>query len=130
MRGRINSQPTLFSTINIEEFVPQDHYLRKLDKVIDLNIIRKSTDKFYSNGHGRPAIPAEIFFRTQIIYYLYGIKSERQLCEQLQFNLAYRWFCRIPLEDEVPHHSSLSKIRSRFGEEVFKEINPCFEKFT
>jgi len=54
-----------------------------------------------------------------IIGYLYGIDSDRQLCEEIQYNLAYRWFCKLNLEDKIPDHSSLTRIRDRFGLEVF-----------
>lgn len=122
MQGHLDLQPTLFSEINLETFVPEGHLLRKIDKVLEIGFINEMTAKFYVEGKGRPSIAPELFFRMQIIYYLYGIKSERQLCEQVQLNLAFRWFCRLKLEDSVPDHSSLSKIRDRFGEDVFKEV--------
>ena len=62
----------------------------------------------------------------QIIGYLYGIKSDRKLCEEIHLNLAYRWFCRLNLEDQVPDHSSLTKIRQRLGEKTFQRV---FEHF-
>ena len=57
-----------------------------------------------------------------IIRYLYGIFSDRQLCKEVQFNIAYRWFCKLSITDKVPDHSSLTRIRDRLGVNVFKEI--------
>ena len=63
-----------------------------------------------------------MFFRMQLISYLYGIDSDRRLHEEIHLNLAYRWFCRLNLEDSVPEHSSLTRIRDRFGVETYKRI--------
>ncbi len=63
----------------------------------------------------------EVFFRMQLISYLYGIASDRQLCDEIQVNLAYRWFLKMSLEESVPDHSTLGKIRDRLGEGIFKE---------
>ena len=70
----------------------------------------------------------EVFFRMQIISYLYGVASDRQLCEEIQVNLAYRWFCRLSLEEEVPDHSSLTRIRDRLGEAFFKTTSSAVTK--
>src|SRR6185436_12854646 len=64
----------------------------------------------------------EVYFRMELVAYFYGISSERQLCEDIYYNFAYRWFCRLSLDDEVPDHSSLTKIRDRLGEEVFATV--------
>lgn len=122
MQGRTSEQPPLFTQINLETFVPESHVLRRLDRVLDLSFIEEATAGFYVDKKGRPSIPPELFFRMQIIYYLYGVKSERQLCEQIHLNLAFRWFCRLGLEDVVPDHSSMTRIRDRFGEALFKEV--------
>jgi IS5 family transposase len=63
-----------------------------------------------------------VYFRMELVAYLYGISSERQLCEDIYYNFAYRWFCRLSLDDEVPDHSSLTKIRDRLGEEIFESV--------
>ncbi len=75
---------------------------------------RSSTD--------RPSIDPELFFRIYLIIFLYGIESGIKVCDESQFNLAYRSFCKLALEDQVPDHSSLTKIRDRLGEETFKKI--------
>jgi transposase len=96
--------------------------LRKIDSHIDLNFVRELTEPFYCQNNGRPSIDPEIFFRTILIGYLYGIDSDRQLCDEIQYNLAYRWFCKLRLEDKVIDHSSLTRIRDRFGLDTFNRL--------
>ena len=122
MQGRQILEQPLFSTIDISEFVPKTHLLRKIDRVLDLSFLRKYTSQLYSSDTGRPSIDPETFTRMQLIGYLYGINSDRRLCEECHLNIAYRWFLRIPLENKVPSHSSMTRIRDRFGEDVFKCI--------
>ena len=126
MQGRPQFQPELFHTINLDDFVPDNHLLRKIDKVLDLEFIYDLTTSLYCPDNGRTSIDPALFFRMQIIGYLYGIKSDRKLCEEVQLNMAYRWFCRLNLEDKVPDHSSLTRIRQRFGESTFQQV---FEHF-
>ena len=71
---------------------------------------------------GRPSIDPEVFFRMQLVAYFNGITKDRRLCEEVRYNLAYRWFCRLSLGDDVPDHSSLTRIRDRLGEEVFEAV--------
>jgi transposase len=71
---------------------------------------------------GRSSIDPEVFFRMLLLAYLYNIASDRRLCEEVRYNLAYRWFCRLSLEDDIPDHSSLSRIRDRYGEEIFEAV--------
>lgn len=110
------------TVIDLESFVEQDHLLRKIDRVLDTAFVRELTAACYADGLGRPSIDPEVYFRMELVAYLYGISSERQLCEDVYYNLAYRWFCRLSLEDEVPDHSSLTRIRDRLGEEVFESV--------
>lgn len=111
--------------MDINSLVPQNHLLRKIDKCLDLNFVRELTEPLYCKDNGRPSIDPELFVRMLLIQYFYKIASDRQLCDEIGFNLAYRWFCRLTINDNIPHHSSLSRIRDRFGEEAFKSI---FEK--
>lgn len=122
MMGRQDFQPQLFSSISIESLIPQNHLLRRIDRLLDLNFVRELTMELYSQNNGRPSIDPELFIRMLIITYFYNIKSDRRLCEEIGFNLAYRWFCRLNLEDKVPDHSSLTRIRDRFGEDVFRQV--------
>jgi transposase len=90
--------------------------LRQIDQVLDLSFIRNHLEFYYSHT-GRPSIDPELMIRMLLIGYCYGICSERRICEEVNFNLAYRWFCRLGLENEVSNHSSFSKNRhGRFRE--------------
>jgi transposase len=122
MQGRHQFQPELFSQIDYESLIPQGHLLRKIDRVLDLNFLTQLTAPMYSNGSGRPSIDPIVFVRMTLLSYLYNISSDRRLCEEVGFNLAYRWFCRLSLKDAVPDHSSFTKIRDRLGEETYKKI--------
>jgi len=126
MQGRTQFQPELFHTVNLDEFVPQNHLLRKIDAVLDLEFVYELTSPLYCSDNGRTSVDPALFFRMQIIGYLYGIKSDRKLCEETNLNLAYRWFCRLNLGDCIPDHSSLTRIRQRFGEQTFQRV---FEHF-
>jgi transposase len=122
MLGRQEFQPQLFSTINLESLIPQNHLLRRIDKILDLSFVREMTAHLYCEDNGRPSIDPELFFRISLITYLYNIPSDRRVCGELQFNLAYKWFCKLSVEDRVPDHSSLTRIRDRMGEETFRLI--------
>ena len=120
-------QERLFYSFNLEDHVPQDHLLRGIDSCLDLSGLRQHLAEHYSHT-GRPSIDPELMIRMLIIGYSYGIRSERRLCEEVHLNLAYRWFCRLGLEDAVPDHSTFSKNRhGRFRESgafrwVFDEV--------
>lgn len=122
MQGQQNHQPMLFSVVQIEKFIPKNHLLRRIDETIDFSFVKKITESLYCGNNGRPSVDPEVFIRILLIMYLYGIPSDRQVCEEIEFNLAYRWFCKLSLEDKVPDHSSLTRIRDRFGEKTFKNI--------
>jgi transposase len=93
-----------------------DHLLRGIDRFLDLSELRRHLAPFYSHT-GRPSIDPELLLRVLLVGYCLGIRSERRLCEEVLLNLAYRWFCRLGLEDTVPDHSSFSKNRhGRFRE--------------
>lgn len=116
MGQRGGSQERLFYSFNLEDHVPQNHLLRRMDRFLDLSDLRAHLAEYYSHT-GRPSIDPELMIRMLIIGYSLGIRSERRLCEEVHLNLAYRWFCRLGLEDPVPDHSSFSKNRhGRFRE--------------
>lgn len=125
MLGYQKKTMPLFISGNLDEFVPRDHLLRNVEAVINLEFIREVVKPLYSSAKGRPSIDPIVFFKLQIIAYLYGITSDRRLCEEVQCNLAYRWYLDIPLDEAVPDHSSISRIRDRLGTGVFKMV---FEK--
>lgn len=84
--------------------------LRAIDRFVDLDGVRKHLATFYSST-GRPSIDPELLIRMLIVGYCFGIRSERRLCEEVHLNLAYRWFCRLGLDGDVPDHSTFSKNR-------------------
>jgi transposase len=116
MGSQVGGQDKLFYSFNLEDHVPQNHLLRGIDRYLDLSNLRRHLAEFYSHT-GRPSIDPELMIRMLVIGYSFGIRSERRLCEEVHLNLAYRWFCRLGLEDTVPDHSTFSKNRhGRFRE--------------
>jgi transposase len=95
------SQDRLFYSFNLDDHVPRGHLLRGIDRFFDLGELRNHLAPFYSHT-GRPSIDPELMMRMLIVGYCFGIRSERRLCEEVHLNLAYRWFCRLDLEDAVP----------------------------
>ena len=110
MGQQTGGQDRLFYSFNLEDHVPANHLLRGIDRFLDLRDLRQHLSDYYSHT-GRPSIDPELMIRMLIIGYCLGIRSERRLCEEVHLNLAYRWFCRLGLEDAVPDHSSFSKNR-------------------
>lgn len=134
MGERTGVQDRLFYEFELERMVPSDHLLRRVDAVLDLSGLRAQLAPHYSHT-GRPSIDPELMIRILLIGYCYGIRSERRLCEEVQLNLAYRWFCRLGIEDAVPDHSTFSKARhGRFREadilrHVFETtVESCIKK--
>ncbi len=110
MGERRIDQSALFYEFSLERHVPQDHLLRAIDRFVDLDGVRAHLGSFYS-PIGRPSIDPELMIRMLLVGYCLGIRSERRLCEEVHLNLAYRWFCRLGLDGEVPDHSTFSKNR-------------------
>jgi transposase len=106
---RVN-QEALFYAFSLERHVPTDHLVRAIDRFIDLSDLRSRLAPFYSST-GRPSVDPELLIRMLLIGYCFGIRSERRLCEEVHLNLAYRWFCQLGLEGDVPDHSTFSKNR-------------------
>jgi transposase len=110
MGSNDDGQAQFYYEFDLEELIPQDHLLRHIDRFLNLDELRTHLAPFYSHT-GRPSIDPELMIRMLIIGYCYGIRSERRLCEEVKLNLAYRWFCKLSIEDPVPDHSTLSKNR-------------------
>jgi len=110
-----NRPPTQSSLefVCIDELVPSDHLLRKIDKVIDFSFIHDAAKDLYCRHNGRPAIDPTLLFKLLFIGYLFGVRSERQLIREVQVNVAYRWFLGLGLTDKVPDASTLSQNRRR-----------------
>jgi transposase len=118
-----DGQVKLFYEFCLEDRVPANHLLRKIDRLLDLSDLRRELAPFYSST-GRPSIDPELMIRMLVVGYCFGIRSERRLCEEVDLNLAYRWFCRLGLEGRVPNHSTFSKTRhGRFRDSgVFRHV--------
>src|ERR1700739_2266032 len=116
MGERRSGQEALFYEFSLERHVPSEHLLRSIDRFVDLDGVRCELAPFYSEV-GRPSIDPELMIRMLLVGYCFGIRSERRLCEEVHLNLAYRWFCRLGLDGDVPDHSTFSKNRhGRFRE--------------
>jgi len=113
-----------FTSISLETLVPEDNFYRQVEKCIDLSFVRDLVYQLYST-FGRPSIDPVVFFKLQLIAFFEGIRSERFLMETVSLNLAHRWFIGYDLDEEVLDHSSLSKIRDRYGMQIFQQF---FEK--
>ncbi len=126
MMGRQSGdQSRLFYLFNLERRIPAGHLLRRINPVVTgiLGDLREKLVPFYSEI-GRPSIDPELMIRMLIIGYCYGIRFERRLCEEVELHLAYRWFCRLDLDDKVPDHSTFSVNRhGRFRDsDLFRQV--------
>jgi transposase len=126
MMGRqTGDQSQLFYLFNLERRIPAGHLLRRINSVVTrvLAELREQLMPFYSDI-GRPSIDPELMIRMLIVGYCYGIRSERRLCEEVEMHLAYRWFCRLDLDDNVPYHSTFSVNRhGRFrSSNIFRQL--------
>jgi transposase len=116
MGEQLGRQDRLFYEFCLGDRVPGDHLLRRIDAVLDLSWLRTELAPYYSHT-GCPSVDPELMIRMLLVGYCYSIRSERRLCREVELNLAYRWFCRLGLEDKVPDHSSFSVNRhGRFRE--------------
>jgi len=111
MMGRLEmDQEQFFYSYRLDELVPADHLVRKLDAVLDLSWVRAELAPYYSHT-GRPSIDPEVMLRMLLVGYVFAIRSERQLCSEVQVNMAYRWFCGLSIESAIPDHSLFSRAR-------------------
>src|SRR5918995_2880034 len=110
MGERRVAQEALFYEFSLERHVPADHLVRAIDRVVDLSGLRAHLRPFYSEIGG-PSVDPELMVRMLSVGYCFGIRSERRLCDEVHLNLAYRWFCRLGLDGDVPDHSTFSKNR-------------------
>src|SRR6476620_11659638 len=109
MMGRLNQdQGQLFYSFCLEDVVPADHRVREIAAVLDLSWVHGELAPYYS-PLGRPSIDPVLMIRMLIVGYVFAIRSERLLCREVQVNLAYRWFCKLGIEDAIPDHSAFSR---------------------
>jgi len=123
MGRREQDQSQFFYDFHLDAVVPPDHLVRRIDAVLDTSWVHRELEPFYSHT-GRPSVDPELMIRMLIVGYVFAIRSERQLCAEVQVNLAYRWFCGLGIEDEIPNHSVFSRARhERFREaEAFRRV--------
>lgn len=128
MGRRDRDQGKLFYAFNLQDRVPANHLLRRIDPFVTVALedLHAELRPFYSDI-GRPSVDPELMIRMLIVGYCYGIRSERRLCQEVDLNLAYRWFCRLDLDDPIPHHATFSVNRlGRFREsDILRHV---FEK--
>jgi transposase len=119
-RERLGYEMTLLPPL--EQLIPEDHHLRRLDRVLDLRFIHEAVRDRYCQDNGRPSIDPEVVLRLFLIQAVEGIAHVRELMRQVQVNLAYRWFIGYRLDEALPDHSTLSRALDRMGDEVFNEL--------
>lgn len=122
MQGKQQNQARILQVINLEALVPPNHFLRRLDQVLDVSFIRERTRHLYVEGRGRHSIPPELVLRAFLLQYLYDL-SDRELCSEITMHAGFRWFCRLNFDDPVPDRSTLVKLRrlwSKVG--IFAEV--------
>ena len=135
MLKRQREKQQQMNLIIMEQMVPENHFLRKVDRAVDFSFIYDLCAPLYCADNGRPAIDPEILFRMLLVGYLYGIKSEARLEEEINYNIAYKWFCGLELTEKAPDATTISQNRRRrfrgnnIAEKIFNEIlRQCIEK--
>jgi len=107
--------------VSLEELVPQDHFYRHVERTLDLSFVRELVQETYAGG-GRPSIDPVVFFKLQLVMFFEGIRSKRQLMRQVADRLSVLWYLGYDLGERLPDHSSLTRIRERYGVEVFRRF--------
>src|SRR5947209_5702013 len=110
--------------VSLEDLVPADHFYRHLERTLDLSFVREFVQQTYA-GKGRPSIDPVVFFKLQLVMFFEGIRSERLLMRHATDRLSVRWYLGYDLNEPLPDHSSLMRIRTRYGVEIFRRF---FEK--
>ena len=119
--------------VDMESLIPENHLLRKINRTVSFDFIYDLLAPYYP-ATGRPSVDPVSMFKMLLIGYLYGIKSERRLVEEVQLNIAYRWFCGFELDDTIPNHSTFSKTRTRkwqqsdlFQKAFYEIVKQCID---
>ena len=131
MGTKVRSFAPLPKDISLEELVPQDNFYRRLEATLDLSFVREFVAPLYARG-GRPSVDPVVFFKLQLVMFFEDLRSERQLMEVVSDRLSLRWYLGYDLHESLPDHSSLTRIRERFGLEVFRRfferiVEECIE---
>ena len=128
MSQNLDKKREQFVMVSMDEMVPQDHLLRKIDKALDWSFIYDLVEDKYSPDRGRPSIDPVMLIKIPLIQYLYGIRSMRQTIREFEVNVAYRWFLGLDVYDPVPHFTTFGKNYSRrfkdtdLFEQIFRHI--------
>jgi transposase len=131
MGTKVRSFAPLPEDLSLEELVPEDHFYRRLEARLDLSFVRELVGPLYANG-GRPSVDPVVFFKLQLIMFFEDIRSERQLMGVVSDRLSLRWYLGYDLFEPLPDHSSLTRIRERYGLLVFRRfferiVEECIE---
>jgi transposase len=121
MQGKKINAPRLFYQVSLESLVPQDHIIRKIDKILDLEFLYAATKPYYAHD-GKPSVDPIVLFKLYLLGYFFGIPSERRILQEVQVNLAYRWYLGYDFDEQLPDHSVLTKARYRFPEAIFERF--------
>jgi len=119
---RDQSDNSMILLPSLEQFIPEDHYLRKINRVLDLSFVHDSVADKYCQNNGRPSIDPEVVVRLFLLQAIEGIGSVRRLMQRAHVDLAYRWFIGYRVDEKLPDHSTLSRALDRFGDVVFNKL--------
>ena len=135
LRDKETSKQKEYEIVLLDDLVPQDHILRKIDAAVDFSFIHDLCKDLYSPNIGRPAIEPELLFRMLFLGYLYGIKSETKLAQEVNENIAFKWFLGLRLTEKGPDHATISANRVRrfrdhnIAEKIFDNIlQQCIDR--
>src|SRR5215469_16506584 len=112
---------TPMRSISLDELVPTDHFYRHVERVLDLSFVRDLVQDCYAFG-GRPSVDPIVFFKLQLVMFFEGVRSERLLMRLVADRLSVRWYLGYNLDEPLPDHSSLTRIRTRYGLDVFRRF--------
>src|SRR5713101_406556 len=121
MMGQKERRFATLVKVSLEELVPQDHFYRHLERTLDLSFVREFVQQTYA-AIGRPSIDPVVFFKLQLVMFFEDIRSERLLMRHAADRLSVRWYIGYDLNEPLPDHSSLSRIRERYGVDVFRRF--------
>jgi transposase len=122
MMGRKVRLFTPVSAISLDALVPADHFYRQVDQVVDLTFVRELVQDRYVAGMGRPSVDPVVFFKLQLVMFFEGVRSERLLLRLVADRLSVRWYLGYNLDEPLPDHSSLTRIRTRYGLDIFRRF--------
>ena len=121
MLGRKDKQKNFFDEYIYDSLIPRDHILVKIRENMDFSFVEEETKDLYSVDFGRPTYPAEVMFRMLFLEFYYNL-SDVEVSKQCQYNILYRWFVGLKIEDSIPDDTSLVVFRKRLGEERFERL--------